>query len=478
MSVIIEFDKKEKEFDEKRQGGIPMAKEVTTYQCPACMGPLHFSGKSGKLECEYCGSAYTVEEIEKLYEKPVTENVWTGEETAGMKTYSCPSCGAELLCDANTAAGSCPYCGNPTIIPGQFEGGIKPDLILPFKMEKAAAKKALLHFYQGKKFLPDSFKEQNHIEEIKGVYVPFWLYDYTVSGEAEFDARRVRVYHRGEWRITETSHYLVRRKGSMDFTRVPADASKKMQDDYMDAVEPFDYSEIKPFSPAYLPGFFADKYDVDKKEGAERAGERVRNSVAAAMEETVQGYQTVIPGEQRFHTRQNRAEYALFPVWLLSTRWNGESFLFAMNGQTGRLAGELPVDKKKYWLWFAGIMAAVMAVFSVLWFLLSADSGLLTGGFAGLLLSAVTAFLVCSSFKKEMKTTGLQNRAQMYAAQSGLTLTEKEDRFLRVTQTRQRVQSSASHGDGPGMEPGRGFGAVHGRREGHGPGPSRHGRRM
>lgn len=365
-----------------------MATEITTYQCLACTGPLHFSGESGKLECEYCGSSFSVSEVEAFYrekekkaaqeakrreedkvsENPSGESMWTSEEAAGMRSYSCPSCAAELICDETTAASSCPYCGNPAVVPGQFAGGLKPDLIIPFKLDKEAAKAALLAYYKGKKFLPDHFKEKNHIEEIKGIYVPFWLYDCKVSGQASYNATRVRTYRQGDYRITETSHYLINREGGMEFVRVPVDGSTKMPDAHMDAVEPFDYSGLKPFSTAYLPGFFADKYDVDEKQSAERMNSRVKNSVIEAMKDTVQGYNTVIPGKSSFQVDHSKASYALFPVWMLSTRWNGENFLFAMNGQTGRLVGDLPVDGKKYWTTFLKIMLSGMAILYAIWF--------------------------------------------------------------------------------------------------------------
>ena len=122
-----------------------MPAQVTNYKCPTCTGPLHFVGASGKLECDYCGSSYSVEEIEALYQekdkqaaqaaakaeqKAATqsdEGEWTQPEGAdwaepGMKSYTCPSCGAELICDETTAATSCPYCGNTTIVPGQLSG--------------------------------------------------------------------------------------------------------------------------------------------------------------------------------------------------------------------------------------------------------------------------------------------------------------------------------------------------------------------
>ena len=140
-----------------------MAEQVTNYQCPACTGPLHFDGATGKLLCDYCGSSYSVEDMEALYagkdEKAVQdtgtwEHVPDGWDTDGMQAYSCPSCGAELLCDASTAASSCPYCGNPSIIPGQLSGALRPDAIIPFRLDKKAAVDALRAHYKKKPLLP------------------------------------------------------------------------------------------------------------------------------------------------------------------------------------------------------------------------------------------------------------------------------------------------------------------------------------
>ena len=163
-----------------------MATQLTNYQCPACTGPLHFDGASGKLVCDFCGSSYDTAEIEALYaekeaaaetaaqnkQAPPPDSVWSENEAAGLRSYSCPSCGAELICDETPAATSCPYCGNPTVIAGQFSGMQRPELVLPFVLDKNAAKAALKKYYRGKRFLPNAFSSQNHIEEIKGVYVP------------------------------------------------------------------------------------------------------------------------------------------------------------------------------------------------------------------------------------------------------------------------------------------------------------------
>ena len=373
-----------------------MPSQVTNYQCPSCTGPLHFVGGSGKLECDYCGSSFDVAEIEALYaekeekaaaaqqaaeekaaekrESSAADGQWDtsglsadwGEEGAGMKAYSCPSCGAELICDESTAATSCPYCGNPTVVPGQFAGALKPDFILPFKLSREDAVKKLKEHYRGKVFLPRSFTDENHIQEIRGVYVPFWMFDGTAEGDAHYEATRSHTYTSGDYEITETEHFDVYRAGSVAFEKVPVDASGKMPDDHMDSIEPYDYSELRPFSTAYLPGFLADRFDVTVEQSRERADRRCAGTLEASLRGTVQGYGTCLRTGGGVSLRRGKVRYALMPVWMLNTKWQGKDFLFAMNGQTGRLVGDLPVSKAKFWGLFAAIAVPLSALTSLL----------------------------------------------------------------------------------------------------------------
>ena len=377
-----------------------MAAQVTNYQCPACTGPLHFVGSSGKLECDYCGSKFDIAEIEALYaekEQKAAEAQKTAEEqqeapqasaesagwdtselgsdwgsdAAGMKSYSCPSCGAELICDETTAATACPYCGNPSVVPGQFSGSLKPDYILPFRLSKDDAVKALKAHYKGKPFLPRTFSSENHVQELKGLYVPFWMFDGEAEGSATFEATRSRSYTSGDYEVTETDHFDVFREGSIAFSKVPVDASSKMPDDYMDSIEPFDYSDLKPFSTAYLPGFLADKYDVSVEDSRARADARCESSLVGALAQSVCGYESCVPVSQNVTLRRGKVHYALLPVWLLSTNWDGKTYLFAMNGQTGRLVGNLPTSVKRFWATFAAIAGSLAAVLSALYLFLT-----------------------------------------------------------------------------------------------------------
>ena len=373
-----------------------MPTQVTNYQCPSCTGPLHFSGASGRLECEYCDASYDVAEIEALYAEKeknaaaakqtakegsagqsvpsVDGSAWDtsdfcedwGAEGDGMRVYGCPSCGAQLICEESTAAASCPYCGNPTVVPGQFSGALRPDFIVPFKLSKEEAVKALKSHYKGKFFLPKSFISENHVQEIRGIYVPFWMFDGEAEGDAHYEATRSRTYRSGDYEITETKHYDVYRAGTVTFEKVPVDASSKMPDGHMDSIEPYDYKELKPFSTAYLPGFLADKFDVTVEQSRQRADQRCEGTLASALRGTVKRYDLCILRDSSVHLRRGKVHYALMPVWMLNTKWHGKDFLFAMNGQTGKLVGDLPVSWGKFWGLFAAIAIPLSVIGSAL----------------------------------------------------------------------------------------------------------------
>ncbi len=357
-----------------------MANQVTNYKCPACTGPIHFDSASGKMVCDYCDSVFEVSEIEDLYKdenaaaalnQEITDpdDKWELEgseelaESSGVRAYNCPSCGAELICDETTAATSCPYCGNPTIIPASLAGTLKPDYIIPFALDKEKAKEALREHFKGKKLLPKQFAEENHLDEIKGIYVPFWVFDAESRADAEFSATKVRTWSDSEFDYTETRYYLLERCGRAFFDNIPVDGSKKMSDELMESLEPFDLSQAVDFKTSYLSGYFADKYDVSAETCVETANSRVKKSAMDLLYSTTGGYLSVTKNRGRVRVSNGKAKYVLLPVWILNLSWNGEKFLFAMNGQTGKFIGNLPVDNKLAWkmrLIYGGAIALIL----------------------------------------------------------------------------------------------------------------------
>jgi hypothetical protein len=159
---------------------------------------------------------------------------------------------------------------------------------------------------------------------------------------------------------------MVRRAGNVAFARIPVDGSTKMPDDLMDSIEPYNYDDLTEFSTAYLPGFLADKYDVSAEAAMDRADTRAKNTALEAIASSAsRGYQTCVPVHTNVRLERGQVKYALMPVWLLSTRWNGKNYLFAMNGQTGRMVGDMPVSWVKFWITFAGLSAGLTLLLSM-----------------------------------------------------------------------------------------------------------------
>lgn len=352
------------------------------YKCPNCGGAIEFDSASQNMKCPYCGTEYDVQTLESFAAELQQETGdqmnwattggtgWYQGEQEGLYSYTCNSCGGAVVADPTTAATECPFCGNPVMIPAQLSGALRPDLLIPFRLDKEAAKAALRDHYKGKLLLPKVFKDENHIDEIKGIYVPFWLYDTDTQASVRYKATTVQTWSDSNYIYTRTNYFMVRRGGTVGFRQVPVDGSTKMEDALMESIEPFDCSQAVPFHTAYLSGFLADKYDVDSETSITRANQRIKQSTEDAFRSTVVGYTSVMTEASNLQLHNGTARYALYPVWLLNTSWNGKRYTFAMNGQTGKMAGDLPMDKGAFWRWFLGLLAgAGAAVFGLQWLL-------------------------------------------------------------------------------------------------------------
>lgn len=404
--------------------------EAITYQCPNCQGVLSFNATTGQLECAFCDSVFAPQAIEALYAQRQAEadaqsaaaaNASAGAaaagvdaaggaeaaapdgargETAGSETtgaansgaaavsdpiaryleharwenlaeedlraLNCSSCGARLMVDKTTAVTNCPYCGNATVIPGQLSDVLKPDFVIPFKLDRDAAIQALSGYYKGKRLLPNSFTANNHIEDIQGVYVPFWLYSGHARATLDTNARNTRIWTDTKNTYTATDHYHVHREGTMEFHHVPVDGSLRMPDGHMDSIEPFDYRELTPFSLGYLPGFITDRFDQDVETCRGRAQHRAETTCGDVLHESIVGFSEVDHATAAIDLQLDEIAYALLPVWMLHTKWNDQDYLFAMNGQTGKMVGDLPIDRGKCVKLFATAFLITAVVLTLL----------------------------------------------------------------------------------------------------------------
>ena len=349
-----------------------MAK-LLEYKCPCCSGIIEFDSGTQMMKCPYCETTFDPAALQEMDEAlnqqqadqlewDTPQSQFTDAEVSGMNVYSCKSCGGEIVADATTGATHCPFCGNPVVMTSAFSGALKPDLVIPFKLSKEDAKAALKKHMSGKKLLPKLFSKESHLDEIKGVYVPFWLFGADVSANYNYKATNVRTWRSGNKEFTEKTYYRLERAGSLSFDDVPVDGSTKMDDAMMESIEPFDLKDAVPFQTAFLSGYYADKYDVDAKQSVERANNRVKNSTDEAFSATATGYGAVTKESSSVQIKNGKAKYAMYPVWLLTTKYQDKIYQFAMNGQTGKFVGDMPVDKKLYWKWLMIYTAICSAV--------------------------------------------------------------------------------------------------------------------
>lgn len=322
--------------------------KVIDVKCPNCASPLKYNATSKIFKCEYCGSSFTGDELEK----PKNENFNENLDTSEYVTYYCADCGAEIVADKETSATFCVYCGNTAILKNKLSGEFKPDYIIPFKRDKNEAIEAFKKINKGKPLTPKTFNDEKNIEKIRGLYIPFWLYDVMVSGTIEAKSIKTTTWVVGNIAYNKTDTYQLLSDGDAYYKLVPTDGSTRFSDDIMNTIEPFDYSELETFNPAYLSGFLAEKYDTDSEKSFESIRKRTLKSTETKMlneMSSMYGIKTIT--RNNLTSSVSDIKYALLPVWMVNVKYKNKYYLFAMNGQTGEFVGNIPIDKGKAFLY-------------------------------------------------------------------------------------------------------------------------------
>ncbi len=348
---------------------------AVTYKCPNCAADLKFSVETQGFKCDYCLSEFTEAEMKELISQKQEQQADQSAEEQALNdefektgVYVCKSCGAEVMADENTSATFCFYCHNPVIMSGRVEGEYRPAAVLPFQISREKALDTFADFCKKHKFLPKDFREAARSEKVVGLYVPFWVTDCKVSADMEALGKKTRSWSSGDYRYTETSEFAVERRGTVRLQGLPADGASHIDDELMEACEPFDYSLAKPFSMEYLSGFLAEKYDVDKQGVFPRIQKRAVQATDQIVRSSMTGYDSVSVTHADLRVQQTDWKYMLLPVWFLSYKYGDKVYEFAVNGQSGKFVGVPPLDKKKCMLvsLAVGIVCAIVAGLVVL----------------------------------------------------------------------------------------------------------------
>lgn len=294
-----------------------------------------------------------------------------------VREYKCPCCGGEIEALETTIATECPYCGSPAILSGQVSGALKPDIIIPFKINKEKAKSIYQEFCKGKGLLPKEFLSEQKLEKIRGIYVPYWLFSCTVDGCVNFEGIRVKKWRDSRYEYTQRDFYLLLREGKAYFEHIPVDGSLTMDNTHMESIEPYDFGEFVSFEETYLSGYDAEKYDVTEQECEPRANERIKKSFEDCLKETANEgrYITVFPKESHINCRDGKVKYALLPVWEIDIEYEEKVYTYIVNGQTGKIAGDFPVSSgrliTRFLGAFSGSAAAIFFILNILRLVLS-----------------------------------------------------------------------------------------------------------
>lgn len=377
--------------------------QIAEQKCPACGAPLRFDPASGKLVCDYCGTTTEIKpDGKKPMKKPgaasgqsgagpahggqnaagqsdaaaspqgsqgagqstdsadsiegfdfanITDSV-TVPDAGNLPVYNCVSCGAEVIAPAEQAALTCPYCGNNIVLTDKVSGKLRPDGVIPFRIQAKDLPDAVNNFYKDKKLLPRRFFSESTMGRVTGVYVPFWVFNGRISGTFQFNAQTTSSARHGDYIVTKTDYYQLVREAAMDFENLPVDASTKIEDRLMDSLEPFDSRETKPFDMRYLAGFTADRFDQKKEDISVRAKQRMQTStVSSVTAQAGAGFGSVTPAGSSLHAQLD-AKYILFPVYMFDISHAGKNYHFAVNGQTGKVVGDLPTDSGVSFMYF------------------------------------------------------------------------------------------------------------------------------
>ena len=314
-----------------------------------------FDAEIQLFKCEFCLSKFTETELKdtdtaKKAEEKARENE---EFRSEMREYYCSSCGAEVIAEKNTAADFCYYCHNPIVLTDKVTGEFKPTKIIPFKFDKNEAKRTFFRFAKKKWFVPRAYFSEESMDKISGVYYPFWVTDADTDSQLHGIGKNIRTWHAGDYRYTETTTYSVYRRGDLHFEDITTSAISTEDKAMLEGILPYPIDDYQDFSMPYLQGYVAKKRDIDRKMLYPEVKGRM-NSYARTLLERMTCYNSLSVDNLDVSVLSSHWEYSLMPVWILTykkkhkkTPKKDKTYVYAMNGSTGKVYGELPVSIPK-----------------------------------------------------------------------------------------------------------------------------------
>lgn len=350
------------------------------FNCKTCGAELYWDSEANCLKCEYCDSEYQIEDFEGVKaeeEKPQQAQEADSDaratddsELGDLVVYQCSHCKAEVVTSKSTVATTCAFCGRAISMTNKLVDNFKPDVIIPFSVSEKEAKDIYKKYISSTYLTPKEFAKEAVVNKMKGIYVPYWLHSFQSNAKALVYCENLTSKRRGDDKIVEHHMYHVTVETEGQFKDIPTDALKHLDNALMDSLEPFDYGKLVDFNTAYMAGYYAEEYNESDTEASKRATKRATELMRSQTEKEAGIYAVKKIRNYNEDLSNVKAKYAMLPVWLLNVTYKEKEYLYAINGETGKIVGDLPVSGKKLWSAIGRALLASYVVVSILRFLM------------------------------------------------------------------------------------------------------------
>lgn len=349
--------------------------------CAGCGANMRFDPELQLLKCDYCGTTADPKNLNADIVSPESRVRLGNNSIYDAKVYTCPQCGAELISDDDTAATFCSYCGASVIFDERTITMKAPSYVIPFMKTKKQCEDLYIKYVKGSIFAPKSLRNTERVERFRGIYMPYWVYDMGMEDAVHTNGQK--SHRSGDYIITD--NYSLVTEVRSHSNGVSFDASAAFADELSQAIAPFDFKQAQGFSAGYLSGYYVDTADVEAKVYDAEAREAVAATIATKMtaDRTYANYSAKPSLDIIANKLQvQKADMAYFPVWFLSSNNKGYVSYAVVNGQTGKVCADIPIDYKKYILGSIIIALPIMILLDLIFTFRPIGLALITAAFA------------------------------------------------------------------------------------------------
>ncbi len=390
---------------------------MANYKCTACGGNVAFNPTTQKLFCEHCSTEYLNLNQDRKKQLSVDD----------YNNYNCLSCGAKLIANKMTIATQCAFCDSNVVLSDKSNTYTQPEYILPFVINKEKAMELFLEFCKKERLTPREITKQSKISRMQGVYLPVWFFSANAESTLQYECSTDEIKVVSAKRIANFYDVVMRGFGS--FNKIPVNASSYVNNRFVESIEPFECDKLAPFDNKYIMGFFADYSDVSADKCFKIAENRIIESVSAVCKKMMKRYAKIkLKNSTSTYTNFEKTN-VLVPIWFLNIHYKNKKHCFTINGQTGKIAGVLPMSNIARKIIYISMSALIIAIVTGL--------SLLTGPLGAIMVFAATVFFAVQGYRKgnlvDNKVYHLDGKADAdtYIVNNSINASENSTTFIR-----------------------------------------------